>query len=63
MFDRILNATLSEKISTPGVRQENLNFSLPPHSLDSHQKQKNKIKFCTDPMFLLPWKRTHPLSR
>ena len=54
IFDRILNATLSEKASTTGVTQENLELSLPPPPLDSHQAQKNKMKFWTDPTFLLP---------
>ena len=41
MFDRILTATLSgDKISTTGVKQEYLEFALPPNSLDSHQTQK-----------------------
>ena len=39
MFDRILNATLSdEEVTTTVVTQENL--ELPPNSLDSHQTQK-----------------------
>ena len=46
MFGGILNATLSEEVSTIGVTQEN--------SLDSHQTQNNKMKFWTDPKFLLP---------
>ena len=53
MFDEILNATLSEKLSITGVTQENLELPLPPISLDSHQTQ-NKMKFWTDPTFLLP---------
>ena len=37
MFDRILNATLSEeKVSTTGVTQRYLELPLPPNSLDSH---------------------------
>ena len=37
MFDRILNATLSEeKVSTNGVTQGYLELPLPPNSLDSH---------------------------
>ena len=40
MFDRILNVTLSEELFTTGVTQENLELSLPPNSLDSHQTQK-----------------------
>ena len=64
MFDRILNATLSEeKVSTNGVTQENLEIHLPPNSLDSHQTQKNKMKSWTDPMSSLPRRRTHPLGR
>ena len=36
-FDRILNATLSEKnVSTTRVTQGNLESPLPPNSLDSH---------------------------
>ena len=54
MFDGILDASLSEKDSTTGVTLENLELHLPPHSLDSHQAQKNKTKFWTEPMFLLP---------
>ena len=53
IFDRILNATLSEKVSITGVTQENLEFSLLPHSLDSHQTQNSKMTFWTDPTFLL----------
>ena len=40
MFDGILNATLSEEPYTTGVKQGNLEHSLPPNSLDSHQIQK-----------------------
>ena len=47
MFGGILNATLSEKVSTTGVTQENLELPLLPNSLDSHQTQNNKIKFWT----------------
>ena len=37
MFDRILNATLSEeKISTTEVTQGNLELPMPPNSLDLH---------------------------
>ena len=54
MFDRLLNATLSEKVSTIGVTQENLELPLLPDSLDPHQTQNNKMKFWTDPTFLLP---------
>ena len=37
MFDRILNATLSEeKFSTTGVTQGNLELPLLPNSLDLH---------------------------
>ena len=43
MFDGILNATLSEKASTTGVTQENLELPLPLNSLDSHQTQNNKM--------------------
>ena len=53
MFDRILDATLSEKVSTTGVTQENLELSLLPHALDSHQTKNSKMKFWTDPTFLL----------
>ena len=51
MFYGILNATLSDKVSTNGTAQKNLELSLPPHSLDSHQTQNNKMKFWTDPRF------------
>ena len=54
MLGGILNATLSEKVSTTGVTQENLELPLLPNSLDSHQTQNNKMKFWTDPTFLLP---------
>ena len=41
MFDRILNATLSEeKVSASGVTQGNLELLLPPNSPDSHQTPK-----------------------
>ena len=40
IFDLILNVTLSEEVSTTGVTQGNLELSLPPDSLDSHQTQK-----------------------
>ena len=43
MFDRVLNASLSEMVSTTAVTQENLELPLPPTSLDSHQT-KNKMK-------------------
>ena len=37
MFDRILNATLSEeKVSTTRVTEGNLELPLSPNSLDSH---------------------------
>ena len=49
MLGGILNATLSEKVSTTGVAQENLELPLLPNSLDSH---KTKMKFWTDPTFL-----------
>ena len=42
MFDEILNAALSEKISTNGVTPENPELSL-PNSLYSHQTQNNTI--------------------
>ena len=51
-FDGVLNATLSEKVSTTGVTQENLELRLPPKSLDSHQTL-NMMKFWTGPTFLL----------
>ena len=54
MFDRILNATLSEeKVSTIGVIQENLGLPLPPNFLNSYQKQNIKIKSWTDPTLSL----------
>ena len=49
MFNGIPNETLSmEKVSTIGVTQENLELTLPPNSLDSHQTQNNKMKSWTD---------------
>ena len=51
MFGRILNATLSEKVSATRVTQENLELPLPPNSLDSHQRKNNKMKFWTAPRF------------
>ena len=55
MFDGIVHVTLSEeKVSTTGVTQENLEFPLPPNSLDSHQTQNNKMKSWTDPTSPLP---------
>ena len=45
MFGGILNAILSEKVSTTGVTQENLELPLLPNSLDSPQTQNNKMKF------------------
>ena len=53
MFGEILNATLSEKVSATGVTKENLELPLLPNSLDSHQTQNNKMKFWTDPTFIL----------
>ena len=47
MLYGIPNATLSEKVSTTGVIQENLELPLLPNSLDSHQTQDNKMKFWT----------------
>ena len=40
MFAGILNATLTEKVSTAGVTQDNLELPLLPNSLDSHQTQQ-----------------------
>ena len=54
MFDEIINAALSEKVSTIGVIQAILELPLLPNSLDSHHAQNNKKKFWTDPTFLLP---------
>ena len=51
IFDRILNASLSKKVSTTRVTQENLELLLPPNSLDSHQTENNKMKFWTAPRF------------
>ena len=51
MFGGILNATLSEEVSTAGVAQENLELPQLPNSLDSHQTQNSKMKFWTDPTF------------
>ena len=36
MFDRILNETLSEEVSTTKVTEGNLELPLSPNSLDSH---------------------------
>ena len=36
MFGGILNATLSEKVSTTGATHKNLELALLPNSLDSH---------------------------
>ena len=36
MFGGILNATLSEKVSTTGAIHKNLELALLPNSLDSH---------------------------
>ena len=36
MFDRILNETLSEEVSTTKVTEGNLELPLSPKSLDSH---------------------------
>ena len=63
MFWEILNTTLSEKVSTTGATHKNHELHLLPDSLYSHQTQNSKMKFWTDPMFLLPWRRTHPLGR
>ena len=55
MFARILNATLSqEKVSTTWVPQGNVELSLPPNSLDSHQTQNNNMIFRTDPTSSFP---------
>ena len=49
MFDRILNATLSdEKVFTTEVTQWNLELPLPPNSLDPHQAQNNNMISWTD---------------
>ena len=64
MFDRILNATLSQdKLSTTWVPQGNVELSLPPNSLDSHQTQNNNMIFRTDPTSSFPWRTIHPLGR
>ena len=64
MFDGILNATLSEKVSTTGVIQENLELPLLPNSLDSHQTQNNKMKLWTDPTFYsLEGELTHSVDK
>ena len=49
MFDRI--GILSEKVSTTGVIQENLELPLLPNSIDTNITQNNKMKFLTDPLF------------
>ena len=51
MFVEILNATLSEKVSTTGATHKNLEFPLLPNSLDSHQSQNNKMNFRLTPRF------------
>ena len=40
MFDGILNVSLSEAVPTTEITQENLELSVPPDFLDSHQTQK-----------------------
>lgn len=42
MFDRVLDASLSEMASTTAVTQGNLELPLPPTSLDSHQTKKQQ---------------------
>ena len=42
MFDRILSVTLSEEIFATGNTKWNLEHSLLPNSLDSHQTQKQE---------------------
>ena len=37
MFDRILNVTQFEEVSTSGVRERNLGLALPPNFLDLRQ--------------------------
>ena len=55
MFDRILNATLSEeKVSIFGVTQGNLKLLLPTDSLDSYQTQNNRMISWTDPISSFP---------
>ena len=39
MFDKVLNVTPSEEVSTTGVTQGNLKLLLHPNSSDSHQTQ------------------------
>ena len=51
MFGGILNATLSEKVSTTGATHKNLELPLLPNSLDSHQTQNNKTKYLDDSRF------------
>ena len=63
MFYRILNATLSEEVSSSGVTQGNLELLLPPSSLDSHQTQNNEMISWTDPTSSFPSRRTHSLGR
>ena len=63
IFDGILNGTLSEEVSTPGVKQRNLE---PPCLLILliHTKYKsNKTKSWTDPTSSIPLRRTNPLGR
>ena len=36
IFDRILNVTLSEEVSTTVVKKDNLELPLPPNSFDLH---------------------------
>ena len=56
MFDGILNATLSEKVSTTGVTQENLELPLPPNELpptrvntNQHESNTSQYKSKTGP--------------
>ena len=61
MFGGILNATLSEKVSTTGATQKNLELPLLPNSLDSHQTQNNKMKFWT--FYSLEGELTHRVDK
>ena len=40
MFDGFLYVTLCKEVSTTRITQGNLELSLPPDSLDSHQTQE-----------------------
>ena len=60
MFDGILNVTLSEKVSTTGVTQGNLELPLLSNSLNSHQTQNQSDEICDSPHTLISFKENSP---